>query len=285
MSTLSGAPVQGQTVPENGGSAAAQAQTPEEKRSELERNLTKLDKDLQRLNQLNKTWKGDFAVLDALINEFKKILDAYEKAQPKLLEDWNARDSYARIQKPMLEKAVEGRATEIDAIIKKWNDNEEGCKNELTLAKKAKDDTDQALAEAQKDLADATAELEKTKLHQKRIEDDLKKLADLQKQIEKEEEGGKYAVMYFLLLKEFMLIQNPNGQNPSDKPVETTREELEQDLVTKWQAMDTALRVMRFKEKQQKEAAEKYDTKKKECEQLSAGKRAKILEELAKFQF
>lgn len=280
MSTLSEAPVQGQTVPENGGSAAAQAQTPEEKRSELERNLTKLDKDLQRLNQLNKTWKGDFAVLDALINELKKIIDAYEKAQPKLLEDWNARESYARIQEPMLKEAVKEKQTEIDAIIKKWEDKEKDCKNELTATKKAKDDADQALAAAQKALADATAEFENTKLLQKRIEDILKKLADLQKQIEKEEEGGKYAVMYYLLLKEFMLFQDSRY-----KPVETSREKLEQDLVAKWQAMDTALRVMRFKEKQQKEAAEKYDTKKKECEQLSAGKRAKILEELAKFQF
>lgn len=279
MSTLSGAPVQGQTMPENGGSAAAAAKSPEEKRDELERNLAKLDKDLQRLNQLSKTWKGDFAVLDALIKELKKILDAYEKARPKLSEDWSARDSYARIQEPMLEEAVKGKKTEIEAIIKKWNDAEEKCQEELETAKKAKDDADQALAAAQKDLADATAEFENTKLHQKRIEDDLKKLADLQKQIEKEEEGGKYAVMYYLL-QEYIAIKNN-----SKEPVEATREKLEQDLITKWQAMDTALQVMRFKEKQQKEAAEKYDNKEKECEQLSAGKRAIILEELAGIKF
>lgn len=280
MSTLSGAPVQGQTVPENGGSAAAQAQTPEEKRSELERNLTKLDKDLQRLNQLNKTWKGDFAVLDALIKELKKILDAYEKALPKLLEDWRARDSYARIQEPMLKEAVKGNEPAILKIIDDWDGKETECKRELANAKKAKDDADQALAAAQKDLTDATAEFEKTKLHQKRIEDDLKKLADLQKQIEKEEEGGKYAVMYYLLLYDYIITKDG-----SKVPVETTREKLEQELVAKWQAMDTALRVMRFKEKQQQEAAEKYDNKKKECEQLSAGKRAKILEELAGIKF
>ncbi|KAA0229878.1 hypothetical protein EDS67_09805 [candidate division KSB1 bacterium] len=280
MSTLSGAPVQGQTVPENGGSAAAQAQTPEEKRSELERNLTKLDKDLQRLNQLNKTWKGDFALLDALIKELKKILDAYEKARPKLSEDWSARDSYARIQEPMLKEAVKENEPAILKIIDDWGGKETECTRELADAEKAKDDADQALAAAQKDLAAATAEFEKTKLHQKRIEDDLKKLAELQKQIEKEEEGGKYAVMYYLLLYDYIIIKDG-----SKVPVETTREMLEQDLVAKWQAMDTALRVMRFKEKQQKEAAEKYDTKKKECEQLSASKRAKILEELAKFQF
>jgi len=116
MSTLSGAPVQGQTMPENGGSVATQAQTPEEKRRELERNLTKLDKDLQRLNQLNKTWKGDFAVLDALIKELKKILDAYEKAQPMLSEDWSARDNYARIQEPMLKEAVKGKEQTIQKI-------------------------------------------------------------------------------------------------------------------------------------------------------------------------
>lgn len=279
MSTLSGAPVQGQTVPENGGSAAAQAQTPEEKRSELERNLTKLDKDLQRLNQLNKTWKGDFAVLDALIKELKKILDAYEKALPKLLEDWRARDSYARIQEPMLKEAVKGNEPAILKIIDDWDGKETECKRELANAKKAKDEADQALAETQENLADATAEFENTKLHQKRIEDELKKLADLQKQIEKEEEGGKYAVMYYLL-QEYIAIKNN-----CEEPVEMTREKLEQELVAKWQAMDTALRVMRFKEKQQQEAAEKYDNKKKECEQLSAGKRAKILEELAGIKF
>lgn len=279
MSTLSGAPVQGQTVPENGGSAAAQTQTPEEKRSELERNLTKLDKDLQLLNQLNKTWKGDFAVLDALIKELKKILDAYEKAQPKLLEDWNVRKSYACNQEPMLKEAVKGKEGEIDGIIKKWDDAELECQEELETAKKARDEADQALAEAQENLAAATQAFENTKLHQKRIEDDLKKLADLQKQIEKEEEGGKYAVMYYLL-QEYIAIKNN-----SKVPVETSREKLEQELVAKWQAMDTALRVMRFKEKQQKEAAEKYDNKKKECEQLSAGKRANILADLAKIAF
>lgn len=279
MSTLSGAPVQGQTVPENGGSAAAQAQTPEEKRSELERNLTKLDKDLQRLNQLNKTWKDDFTTIDKLIKDLEKILDAYEKAQPKLSDDWSARDSYARIQEPMLKEAVKGKEGEIDGIVTKWNNAEVECQKELETAKKARDEADQALAEAQENLAAATQAFENTKLHQKRIEDDLKKLADLQKQIEKEEEGGKYAVMYYLL-QEYIAIKNN-----SKVPVETSREKLEQELVAKWQAMDTALRVMRFKEKQQKEAAEKYDNKKKECEQLSAGKRAKILEELAGIKF
>lgn len=279
MSTLSGAPVQGQTVPENGGSAAAQAQTPEEKRSELERNLTKLDKDLQRLNQLNKTWKGDFAGLDALIKELKKILDAYEKALPKLSDDWSARDSYARIQEPMLKEAVKGKEQKIKDVIDGWNSQEENCLGELANAKKAKDEADQALAEAQENLAATTQAFEDTKLHQKRIEDDLKKLADLQKQIEKEEEGGKYAVMYYLL-QEYIAIKNN-----CEQPVETTREKLEQELVAKWQAMDTALRVMRFKEKQQKEAAEKYDNKKKECEQLSAGKRANILADLAEIAF
>jgi len=104
-------------------------------------------------------------------------------------------------------------------------------------------------------------------------------LADLQKQIEKEEEGGKYAVMYYLL-QEYIAIKNA-----SKVPVEASREKLEQELVAKWQAMDKALRVMRFKEKQQQEAAEKYDDKKKECQQLSAGKRAKILADLAKIAF
>ncbi len=279
MSTLSGAPVQGQTVPENGGSAASQAQTPEEKRNELERNLAKLDKDLQRLNQLSKTWKGDFAALDALIKELKKILDAYEKALPKLSDDWRARDNYARIQEPMLKEAVKGKEGEIDAIIKKWNNAEAECQRELEAARIARDEAGQALAQAQENHAAATQAFEETKLHQKRIEDDLKKLADLQKQIEKEEEGGKYAVMYYLL-QEYIAIKNA-----SEQPVETTREKLEQDLITKWQAMDTALRVMRHQEKLQQEAAEKYDNKKKECEQLSAGKRANMLAELAEITF
>lgn len=279
MSDLSGAPVREQTVPENGGSAAAQAKTPEDKRRELERNLVKLDTDLQRLNLLNKIWKGDFAVLDALIKELEKILDAYEKVHPKLREDWSGRDNYARIQEPMLKEAVKGKDGEIDGIIKKWGKKEDDCKTELETTRAAKVNADLEVAEAQKNLTLATQELENAKLYQKRIEDDLKKLADLQRQIEKEEEGGKYAVMYFLL-QEFITIKNN-----CKEPVETTREKLKQDLFGKWQALDTALQVSRHKEKVQKDAAEKYENKKQECEQLSAGKRARILEELATIQF
>lgn len=258
--------------------AATPQKTPKEKLEELKKKLEEQDAELKQLTQLNKTYKEDFTTVDKLVKDFEKILDAYQKSLQRTQEEMAARVNYSKNKKPMIEVTVRDKLADIERVKTESNALVEKCRTDLDDLRTAKEKAKNAFDQAGNTLAEKIKLFDEAKLHQKPLEDNVKKLAVLQEAIEKEEGESKFAVMHYLM-DDFIATQN------LAQSAIITKDALEQKLNATWNVMDQALQDFRLKEAEKNNAEKSYDKKKEELKQLEDGLKEKILSGLAKISF
>lgn len=261
--------------------------TPQETLEERRTRLEQQETELRQSTLLNKASKEDLVVAERLRADFERMLDAYQKSLQKNQNDTDAMANYSENKRPMIEVAVNAKLTEIDEIIKEFNDEVDTCRGELENIGIARGAAKIVFEQANGTLTEKNRLLDEVKLHQKQLEDNLKKLAGLQTAIEKAEEENKFAVMHYMMEKEFIPVQalvQSTFQEPGQSTL-ITKDKLEQKLNDAGNAMDLALQAFRQKEAEKNSTEESYNKKQAELKTLKDGLRAKILGELAEIDF
>lgn len=250
----------------------------EQKLKELAAKLAQQQKKLAQLTQENKILEADKAALEALIAEFTKILDKYAAALAKLHEQKDEMNRYTENKTPMIEVAVKDHLDDINEIYTANDQIISDLEDELVQLKTVWEDAQVGYAAAKEAFELAKAEFENLKARQKSLEDDLKKLQQLRKTIESEEELNHFGVMYFLI-GEFNDLLN------SLFPRLVTVDALEDALISAWASQDTAQYEFRKHESNLAGSKKNYEDKQAELKQAQQHKRDNIIMQLSQIEF
>lgn len=250
----------------------------EQKLKELAAKLAQQQQKLAQLTQENKILEADKAALVALIAEFTKILDKYAAALAKLHEQKDEMNRYTENKTPMIEVAVKDHLDDINEIYAANDQIISDLEDELGQLKTAWEDAQEQHAAAKETFELAKAEFDNLKVRQKGLEDDLKKLQQLRKTIESEEELNHFGVMYFLI-GEFNDLLN------SLFPRLVTVDALEDALISAWAAQDAAQYEFRKHESNLAGSKKNYDDKLAELKLAQQHKRDTIIMQLSQIEF
>lgn len=251
---------------------------PERKLKELEEKLKQLLQQSEQLKIESQSCKDDKTKLETLLGEFAKILANYIKALGKIKEDATELKKYSDKKTDMIKTAIEGHEGEIKDLIdgverdiSDLQNKADGLKSDMDRAKSNFDLARQNHEEKQKALDDL-------KTRQQYIEGNHKAMNKLRDRIEKEEEGSKYAVMYYLM-EEFNAVLGRTS------PAIITEGQLKTLLYLAWQQLDSAEDDLQAKEALFKTAEQEYADAAEKLKQAQDKKRDSILEKLSQIEF
>lgn len=232
---------------------------PKRKLEDLNKELKTTEEVIVEKNKQKETLKKDISDLDKKIIEVNQVLKAYGQDIQNIEDQKKEFENYSKNNTKIIEKELGTKKAETDAKIAAFD---EGTKNKTKKAKEL--ETKYYEAKATFETADvAFKETEKEynslKNLKNEIADRLKELKSLKDLIDKTEE----------IAKKYFLISCLNTLLNETKPIVKTKDELESELITKLEELDSKRDESRNAEKARNEAFEKYKPKKDELEKIN----------------
>jgi chromosome segregation ATPase len=253
----------------------------EEKLEQLKKDLETCDKQIESLKNNKENYQKDIDFLDKVDKEIDQVSASYAKALDQIKKDKENIDTYYEDKKRMIEGGLDqAKKNEINEIIIETEHAISLTRSEAVTLREAFAGLENEYEEEKKkkEPEKKQKEYEDLKNLKTGINSKLKRLKNLQSEIEKIEEEnkpGKMQFMYFLIL-EMEKIKNQLPEIDAFK----TEAQFKKELTDAWQAIDTANTDLRNKEQPMNEKKSQLEEIEKELDKLEESRIEDIKEKI-----
>ncbi|MFO1119684.1 MAG: hypothetical protein U1E38_06105 [Rhodospirillales bacterium] len=250
--------------------ATSPAQDLDALRAELARNLAKIES----TTLANQNLTRDIRDLERALTEADQLVEAYGQVlESRLRSERKDQQGYYDAKQKMAEAGVGKKKEAIDQAIAAFAEAQAAADKAVGAAADEIAKKQAARDAAQKAAEQALAHYDEAKSYRSNLEQKLRTLTDLRREIERADDAADAVRMYVLLWEFKPILQGI-------KLLE--REEYRQQLYTLWTELNTKRDALRDREEELAAAKGAHDAAKKARDDLIAGRRQWILDKVGK---